>query len=397
MATLTPQEKAIKRRGMIIWVVILGMAGLAAVLTYIFLTSATSTTNVLVAAVDIPPYTAITEQYLEEKAINSDTYDLLTQEGVLVFNVEDKETIIGQYAEIPIKKGEMLYRFKFTDSTDGRYVGQLYEKPGYRLVAITASILNAGAGQLKSNDYIDIYYDDEDLGTTALLRGVKILDIKYGNNPFLLTPEAGENAEQETTTENSDISNINPSLNDTAYIIFALPEDKATPIIDSVLTDRKIYFAASRPIVFHQVESVESTSVISSVIVADVELPYVDTETGEIDLNSRFAFLVEKPLNFNKAEEAAQEEGAAEENEGSKENQENLVLTPEELLSRSAFITYSGLPQDISFVFNGEPLDYQQFIDRYMIYRDKATIRFTAKQTNNADKWDLSSMIMEVE
>lgn len=373
MAKSVSQEKVQRRRALLIWGIIVILGCFSGLLVYSFLSSANKTVDILVASKDIPPYTQITEEYVEVISVQSDTYNTLTSSGGNVY--EKKEDIIGNYSEVPIKKGEMFYRFKLADPVSGRYVSRIYEKPGYKLIPLQASVLNAGAGQLKAGDYIDVYMYDEILDDVLpILTSVKILDIKYGVNYFAPATEETSEKEGSTTDEEGqgaastgDLGNINPSIGaGNTYILLTLPVEKAEKIIKSVLLETPLYFAATKPLSF-KVFNNETLDKYENITVYDVILPTI-FETGDIRILSEKSIL-EKGKNTTESNSTSEKEKdeESENNEESIEDTESVTPASTSPVdnSFSDFIIYQGKAIEITYMLNDNNIDYEQFKSFY--------------------------------
>jgi Flp pilus assembly protein CpaB len=279
MAQIGAQEKT-KNRSVIVWAIIILLGLLAGIAAYSFISSQNETVSVLLVAKDIPPFTKITADYVQVDQMQKDAYNKMTVGGSEIYT--KASDIVGSYSQIPLKKGELFYRFKIASPVSGRYVAQLYEKPGWKLVAVTGTALNAAAGQLSAGDYVDIYYKDANNNVLPLLKNAKVMDIKYGVNYFDSSAASTATDTASTGVASGQVTNINPTLGNSAYLMFELPDAQAQALGKAVLLQNAMYFAATKPIIAYTQYKTASAAQVP-VVIQDIEFPSSDT-TADLSL-----------------------------------------------------------------------------------------------------------------
>jgi pilus assembly protein CpaB len=99
-----------------------------------------------------------------------------------VKNIED---VVGNYALIDIKAGEVLFATRFTNMFQESELITRKIKEGYRAVAIGVSCEEAVATLIQPEDYVDVIYTTPEVAnnkkfqTTTLLENVRILAVGH--------------------------------------------------------------------------------------------------------------------------------------------------------------------------------------------------------------------------
>lgn len=164
-------EDRSKRRARLILIVGLLLAVLAAVGTFAIASggqqaapAAVPTTEVLVAARDIPPKTQLAAADLKAVKINSDAVP------VAAIRAEGQKDVVGKVVTVPIQAGEFILSGKFGATAGATFtvfppnvtaeLGQAIPPgtPNYRAMSITVPDQFAVGGAIQVGDIVDIMY-----------------------------------------------------------------------------------------------------------------------------------------------------------------------------------------------------------------------------------------------
>ncbi len=164
-------EDKTKRRARLILIVGFLLALLAAVGTFVVASSGqsgappvTPTTEVLVAARDIPPKTQLAAADLKAIKINSDAVP------VAALRAERQADVVGKVVTVPIQAGEFILAGKFGTTAGATFtvfppnvtaeIGQAIPAgtPNYRAMSISVPDQFAVGGAIQVGDIVDIMY-----------------------------------------------------------------------------------------------------------------------------------------------------------------------------------------------------------------------------------------------
>lgn len=164
-------EDRTKRRARLILIAGFVLALLAAVGTYLIASgsqgsapAAVPTTDVLVAARDIPPKTALAAGDLKAVKINSDAVP------AAALRADQQVSVVGKVVTVPIQAGEFILSGKFGTTAGATFtvfppnvtaeVGQAIPPgtPNYRAMSITVPDQFAVGGAIQVGDVVDIMY-----------------------------------------------------------------------------------------------------------------------------------------------------------------------------------------------------------------------------------------------
>lgn len=396
------KEKGNRGKNIIVWGVILILGILSALSVYSFLNASNKTLTVLVAAADIPPYTKITagSGQLKEVSIQEDTYKTLSQGQDIIYRKESD--VNGFFTEVPIKAGEMIYHSKVSSPEKGRYLAQIYERPGWKLVTLSVSALNAAGSQLVAGDFIDLYYKDpssEQIVLDPNLKNIRIMDIKYGMNYFKTNESAPQAtqpegvdplAEAETSSpaapvqNNNSLGNIDISLGENAVIILSIPEKKAAIFADLVLNSKPMYIIGTKPPIFTAIKEGETEG--KEILVADFELNLtnminsINESEEDLLLNNNNVYIIPSQPLLETVSPTQQPESENENNSESNDEQTENNVQENNAIRITSF---SGNYQNIQFQFNELPISMEQFIAEYLRLGKNYKISFTYTDSAN--------------
>ncbi len=164
-------EDKTKRRARLILIAGFVLALLAAVGTFVIASGSPSaappavpTTEVLVAARDIPPKTQLAAADLKAVKINSDVVP------VAALRAEQQAEVVGKVVTVPIQSGEFILSGKFGATAGATFtvfppnvsatIGQAIPPgtPNYRAMSITVPDQFAVGGAIQIGDVVDIMY-----------------------------------------------------------------------------------------------------------------------------------------------------------------------------------------------------------------------------------------------
>jgi len=129
-------------------------------------------TEVIVAKVDIPPHTEITEDMLNTSVV-------VPREGIPPNAILDQEEIIGKYTQVDygIPKNGYFYQGKVVTQEELLDAERMKLKDGQRLWTVKADIVESHAGNLVPGVLVDVWFTGKDPDSKKVINGKLFEDV----------------------------------------------------------------------------------------------------------------------------------------------------------------------------------------------------------------------------
>ncbi|WP_461205478.1 Flp pilus assembly protein CpaB [Clostridium sp. DL1XJH146] len=183
-----------------------------------------NTVQIIVPNININQNQKITSEMLETKELNS--------ESVHPEAIRNAEDILGTYAAIDIKQGEILFSDRFINqlTVDDFVTNKI--KDGYRALSLEFNFVESVSNLIEPEDYVDVIFSEivedtitskETVITTTLLQNVRILAVgkrlsKKDTSDIILN----SNNESSTVNTNNEVEYVSVTLELTSEDVVTL-------------------------------------------------------------------------------------------------------------------------------------------------------------------------------